>query len=200
PPPSSTASNATSALAGGGVAKRYRPAPAKTFQCRGYGECRMVFSRSEHLARHIRKHTGERPFTCHCSKQFSRLDNLRQHAQTVHADKAALNEGMMRELTTLHATMVGGAPPSSASSATTATAGAKGKKAKAAAGAEGGDAHAGSASPTGHGSDDASATPAPAPKRPTTKRARASAVKREPEEPSFGLGVRPGTSTGYEGA
>lgn len=37
-----------------GVAKRYRPAPAKTFQCRGYGECRMVFSRSEHLARHIR--------------------------------------------------------------------------------------------------------------------------------------------------
>lgn len=45
----------SSALAaGGGVGKRYRPAPAKTFQCRGYGECRMVFSRSEHLARHIR--------------------------------------------------------------------------------------------------------------------------------------------------
>lgn len=37
-----------------GLNKRYRPAPAKTFQCRGYGECRMVFSRSEHLARHIR--------------------------------------------------------------------------------------------------------------------------------------------------
>lgn len=37
-----------------GINKRYRPAPAKTFQCRGYGECRMVFSRSEHLARHIR--------------------------------------------------------------------------------------------------------------------------------------------------
>ena len=36
------------------LSKRYRPAPAKTFQCRGYGECRMVFSRSEHLARHIR--------------------------------------------------------------------------------------------------------------------------------------------------
>ena len=38
----------------GGVNRRYRPAPAKTFQCRGYGDCRMVFSRSEHLARHIR--------------------------------------------------------------------------------------------------------------------------------------------------
>ncbi|GLB45854.1 putative zinc finger, C2H2 type [Lyophyllum shimeji] len=88
-----------------GVNKRYRPAPAKTFQCRGYGDCRMVFSRSEHLARHIRKHTGERPFTCHCGKQFSRLDNLRQHAQTVHADKQEQNERMMRELTSLHATM-----------------------------------------------------------------------------------------------
>ncbi|KAF9471921.1 hypothetical protein BDN70DRAFT_845001, partial [Pholiota conissans] len=85
--------------------KRYRPAPAKTFQCRGYGECRMVFSRSEHLARHIRKHTGERPFSCHCGKQFSRLDNLRQHAQTVHSDKQEQNERMMRDLTSLHATM-----------------------------------------------------------------------------------------------
>ena len=50
PPPQATPvvhSNST-------VNKRYRPAPAKTFQCRGYGECRMVFSRSEHLARHIR--------------------------------------------------------------------------------------------------------------------------------------------------
>ncbi|KAG7086195.1 hypothetical protein E1B28_002158 [Marasmius oreades] len=85
--------------------RKYRPTPAKTFQCRGYGECRMVFSRSEHLARHIRKHTGERPFNCHCGKQFSRLDNLRQHAQTVHADKQDQNERMMRDLTSLHASM-----------------------------------------------------------------------------------------------
>ncbi|KAI3621188.1 rna polymerase ii transcription [Moniliophthora roreri] len=111
PPPSSSEDMATAAVLQQsahpqqGVNKRYRPTPAKTFQCRGYGECRMVFSRSEHLARHIRKHTGERPFTCHCGKQFSRLDNLRQHAQTVHSDKQDQNERMMRELTSLHASM-----------------------------------------------------------------------------------------------
>ncbi|KAG9120629.1 hypothetical protein FRC07_003810 [Ceratobasidium sp. 392] len=81
---------------------RTRAAPSKTFVCRGFGDCSMVFSRSEHLARHVRKHTGERPFACHCGKQFSRLDNLRQHAQTVHSDKLDLNERMMRDLTSLH--------------------------------------------------------------------------------------------------
>lgn len=35
----------------------------------------------------LRKHTGERPFQCHCSRRFSRLDNLRQHAQTVHINE-----------------------------------------------------------------------------------------------------------------
>lgn len=30
------------------------PSSAKTFQCKGYGDCKMVFSRCEHLARHIR--------------------------------------------------------------------------------------------------------------------------------------------------
>ncbi|GAC93168.1 potential zinc finger protein [Pseudozyma hubeiensis SY62] len=75
------------------------------FQCRGFGDCRMVFTRSEHLARHVRKHTGERPFRCHCGKAFSRLDNLRQHAQTVHADMPERNEIMMQELSSLHASL-----------------------------------------------------------------------------------------------
>lgn len=35
-----------------------RPEP-KLFHCTGFGKCDMVFTRSEHLARHARKHTGE---------------------------------------------------------------------------------------------------------------------------------------------
>ena len=57
------------------------------FFCTDFPPCNLSFTRSEHLARHIRKHTGERPFQCHCGRRFSRLDNLRQHAQTVHINE-----------------------------------------------------------------------------------------------------------------
>lgn len=84
PPPASVPShsdplpvNNLSNVAGAGVNKRYRPAPAKTFQCRGYGDCRMVFSRSEHLARHIRYHF--RPFSC-----TERVLILRRYCQKTH--------------------------------------------------------------------------------------------------------------------
>ncbi|KAG2178402.1 hypothetical protein INT44_001554 [Umbelopsis vinacea] len=57
----------------------------KLFQCTGFGDCKMVFTRSEHLARHARKHTGEKPFKCvvdGCPRMFSRFDNMMQHTQT----------------------------------------------------------------------------------------------------------------------
>lgn len=48
------------------------------------------------------KHTGERPFECHCGRAFSRLDNVRQHAGTVHADDSAKNAATMAVLVELH--------------------------------------------------------------------------------------------------
>ena len=64
--------------------KSGRKKKSQRFYCTDFPPCGLSFTRSEHLARHIRKHTGERPFECHCHRRFSRLDNLRQHAQTVH--------------------------------------------------------------------------------------------------------------------
>ncbi|AMD21405.1 HER126Cp [Eremothecium sinecaudum] len=59
---------------------------SRSFKCSGYGNCEMSFTRAEHLARHIRKHTGEKPFQCEvCSRYFSRIDNLKQHRESVHA-------------------------------------------------------------------------------------------------------------------
>lgn len=67
---------------------------SQRFYCTDYPPCNLSFTRSEHLARHIRKHTGERPFQCHCSRRFSRLDNLRQHAQTVHVNEDIPNDSL----------------------------------------------------------------------------------------------------------
>ncbi|EPE04407.1 zinc c2h2 finger domain containing protein [Ophiostoma piceae UAMH 11346] len=67
---------------------------ANRFACTGYDDCNLSFTRSEHLIRHIRKHTGERPYECHCGRRFSRLDNLRQHASTVHANEEIPNDSL----------------------------------------------------------------------------------------------------------
>ncbi|EGG09177.1 uncharacterized protein MELLADRAFT_61433 [Melampsora larici-populina 98AG31] len=56
----------------------------KIFECKLDPNCFQKFNRAEHLARHERKHTKEKPFKCHCPKAFSRLDNWRQHKQAAH--------------------------------------------------------------------------------------------------------------------
>ena len=58
------------------------PYPQKSHSC-PIPMCGRLFKRLEHLKRHVRTHTQERPYICPlCSKAFSRSDNLAQHRRT----------------------------------------------------------------------------------------------------------------------
>ncbi|KAF7630102.1 hypothetical protein AFLA_010731 [Aspergillus flavus NRRL3357] len=55
------------------------PYPQKSHSC-PIPSCGRLFKRLEHLKRHVRTHTQERPYPCpYCNKAFSRSDNLAQH-------------------------------------------------------------------------------------------------------------------------
>lgn len=57
---------------------------SRVFVCPSY-PCGRLFKRAEHLKRHLRTHTMERPYQCErCKKRFSRSDNLHQHIR-IHA-------------------------------------------------------------------------------------------------------------------
>lgn len=57
---------------------------SKVFVCPSFS-CGRLFKRAEHLRRHLRTHTMERPYECdRCKKRFSRSDNLHQHLR-IHA-------------------------------------------------------------------------------------------------------------------
>lgn len=63
--------------------------------------CGRLFKRLEHLKRHVRTHTQERPYVCGlCSKAFSRSDNLAQHRRTheVNPDGTMMSEEDMDEI------------------------------------------------------------------------------------------------------
>lgn len=56
-------------------------------------ECKRCFRRMEHLRRHMKTHTRERPYPCTvpgCDRRFSRTDNLKAHILT-HAKKTGRN-------------------------------------------------------------------------------------------------------------
>lgn len=93
--------------AAGGVFRRARsatvselgPYPQKSHSC-PIPMCGRLFKRLEHLKRHVRTHTQERPYFCHlCNKAFSRSDNLAQHRRTheTSADGSAPSEEEMEE-------------------------------------------------------------------------------------------------------
>ncbi|KAL0952869.1 hypothetical protein HGRIS_007088 [Hohenbuehelia grisea] len=70
---------------GGGGAANIVPGPGgsgKAYACPLFS-CGRMFKRMEHLKRHVRTHTLERPYACpRCAKRFSRSDNLNQHVRT----------------------------------------------------------------------------------------------------------------------
>ncbi|KAG9563972.1 hypothetical protein KCU79_g5378, partial [Aureobasidium melanogenum] len=53
----------------------------KTFECR---TCDRSFARLEHLQRHLRTHTKERPYACFCGQTFTRQDLLKRHYRRAH--------------------------------------------------------------------------------------------------------------------
>ncbi|KAK4570031.1 hypothetical protein LTR86_003001 [Recurvomyces mirabilis] len=73
------------------------PYPQKSHSC-PIPMCGRLFKRLEHLKRHVRTHTQERPYICNlCNKAFSRSDNLAQHKRTheTSADGTAPSEEEM---------------------------------------------------------------------------------------------------------
>ncbi|KII84332.1 hypothetical protein PLICRDRAFT_57740 [Plicaturopsis crispa FD-325 SS-3] len=50
--------------------------------------CQATFTRPQHVARHMRSHTGDRPYKCqHCGDQFARSDLLSRHVNKCHANE-----------------------------------------------------------------------------------------------------------------
>uniref|UniRef100_A0A667Y3J2 C2H2-type domain-containing protein n=1 Tax=Myripristis murdjan TaxID=586833 RepID=A0A667Y3J2_9TELE len=68
-------------------ATSHGPAKEKPFTC-PMESCDRRFSRSDELNRHIRIHTGHKPFQCRiCLRSFSRSDHLTTHTRTHTGEK-----------------------------------------------------------------------------------------------------------------
>ncbi|KAH7319780.1 hypothetical protein B0I35DRAFT_450864 [Stachybotrys elegans] len=77
-----------------------RPQKPKTLPCK---YCSKRFRRVEHVQRHERTHTKEKPFSCnwdHCGKTFGRRDLLVRHEKLVHLNEGSKENSRPRKLST----------------------------------------------------------------------------------------------------
>ncbi|KIK54718.1 hypothetical protein GYMLUDRAFT_249242 [Collybiopsis luxurians FD-317 M1] len=90
PPGTAEAAVYPNTVAVPGTSPSGAPTTFKAFAC-PLLSCGRYFKRMEHLKRHLRTHTLERPFACTnegCGKRFSRSDNLGQHSRVCRGGKS----------------------------------------------------------------------------------------------------------------
>ncbi|XP_061748848.1 zinc finger protein 629-like [Nerophis ophidion] len=84
-------------------ADKTRPADSKSLNC---PVCGKMFTYGSYLTRHMRKHTGEQPYSCSvCGKGFSEKGNLMKHSRTHTGEKpfsCAICNKSFREPSTLN--------------------------------------------------------------------------------------------------